>query len=341
MDSGFRALDPPTEGKYIVLRRTNNSILGVPGNPNSDLEIMEMRLYQTPNLLMKLSGKVTVTGPDPEQSIFAATNLITNLEDRTASSFSNTSSDTPPYIRPISKRGSNYHDFYSCYRVSSATLAAKNHILELKFDLGDSYFQHAILIVGDTGRENPEDGEQIKDYLVRNFEIYVGDDPSYAKNTKCAGGPFLAGAIDWGEEIWCNRQGRYTTLVANYQSESAPYSMGICSVGIFGTQYARSVAAPDRVTVAYEGVHEFSIAKITATFEIGNVLDIRLRKVDSQSLSWVTFIEQAGSHTIKLNPGKTAPGVYILQFESYDNNSTPKTALRTDTINIEISQPIC
>lgn len=241
MDSGFKALDPPTEGKYIVLRRTVNSVFNQPGLPDSNLSLMEMRLYQTPNLLMKLSGKVTVTGPDPEQSIFAATNLITNLEDRTASSFAALSTYDPKYIRPISKRGTNYYDFYSCYRVSSATLAATNHILELKFDLGDSYFQHAILIVGDAGRETPEGSEKAKDYLVRNFEIYVGDDPSYTKNTKCAGGPFLTDSdwVDFGEEIWCNKQGRYTTLVANYQSEPIPYSMGICSVGIFGTQYGR------------------------------------------------------------------------------------------------------
>ena len=37
MDSGFKALDPPTEGKYIVLRRTVDSVFNMPGLTNSDL----------------------------------------------------------------------------------------------------------------------------------------------------------------------------------------------------------------------------------------------------------------------------------------------------------------
>ena len=66
---------------------------------------------------------------------------------------------------------------------------------------------------------------------LQNFEIYIGDDPEWANNPKCPGGPFMnindltsynynsfKGAHDWvhGKEIWCNMEGRYTTLVADF-----------------------------------------------------------------------------------------------------------------------------
>ena len=44
---------------------------------------MELRLYQTPNLLDIQKNEVTISGPAPKANEWAVTNLITNLEVRT------------------------------------------------------------------------------------------------------------------------------------------------------------------------------------------------------------------------------------------------------------------
>ena len=37
---------------------------------------------------------------------------------------------------------------------------------------------------------NQENASKVK-YFFQNYEIYIGNDSDYTKNTKCAGGPFL------------------------------------------------------------------------------------------------------------------------------------------------------
>ena len=64
-----------------------------------------------------------------------------------------------------------------------------------------------------------------------NVEIYIGDSLNWSENPKCANGPFLdpddpniwiasnvVGGNLWpnGIEAWCNMEGRYMTIVADY-----------------------------------------------------------------------------------------------------------------------------
>ena len=57
--------------------------------------------------------------------------------------------------------------------------------------------------------------------LCCDFEIYVGNDPDYNNNVKCAGGPYLpfdSGFNDYetwpgGFEAWCNLEGEYVTIL--------------------------------------------------------------------------------------------------------------------------------
>ena len=42
---------------------------------------------------------------------------------------------------------------------------------------------------------------------------------------------------NYGKEIWCNKQGRYTTIVADLTQLVAPYQMSLCNVAIMGTKY--------------------------------------------------------------------------------------------------------
>lgn len=104
------------------------------------------------------------------------------------------------------------------------------------------------------------------------IEIYIGDDPlDYTKNTKCPGGPFFdfyddsnytedlnknnnSGRKVWnyGKEIWCNLQGRYTHIISDNNSREAGLynSMSICSLGIFGTRYERTGRVPSQIDFA-------------------------------------------------------------------------------------------
>ena len=47
---------------------------------------------------------------------------------------------------------------------------------------------------------------------------------------------------NWGKEVWCNMQGKYTTIVADWSLPAAvgTYEMRLCNLGIMGTEYVHS-----------------------------------------------------------------------------------------------------
>ena len=65
-----------------------------------------MRIYQTQNLLKVYEGVVTVSGPPPISPQWAATNLITNLDSRSAGND----------LKPLIESGSSNYD--SCYKTN-------------------------------------------------------------------------------------------------------------------------------------------------------------------------------------------------------------------------------
>ena len=48
-------------------------------------------------------------------------------------------------------------------------------------NLKDKYFVHAILLVQSEGQSES----------FGNYNVYIGDNSDYLKNSKCSGGPFL------------------------------------------------------------------------------------------------------------------------------------------------------
>ena len=103
-----------------------------------------------------------------------------------------------------------------------------------------SYFQHAILIVEDLSNKWTVPDMKDPKFRFQNFDVFVGNDPDYTKNTACPGGPFqnpenVAQSFTsvsynypnsskkdtdedmWnhGAEIWCNLEGQYTHIVAD------------------------------------------------------------------------------------------------------------------------------
>ena len=69
--------------------------------------IMELRLYQTPNLLKELA--VQITAPDPTSAQWSATNLITNLQTRTSGK----------NLKPMVDKAGTLASFESCYKTSN------------------------------------------------------------------------------------------------------------------------------------------------------------------------------------------------------------------------------
>ena len=47
---------------------------------------------------------------------------------------------------------------------------------------------------------------------------------------------------NYGAEIWCNTEGQYVSIVADLELiSSQPYTMTICSLGLMGVEYVRSL----------------------------------------------------------------------------------------------------
>ena len=236
-DTGFFLMQPQTKGKYVVLRRTGYNIHGSGGNHK--LNFYELRVYQTPNILQKLeaTSQVTISAPAPTESKYAADNLIKNLASR----------EQTRYAQPAIDFDLNKGNYYSCFITSNSQLAAEGNILRITIDLGQSYFQHAILAV--QGVANSANTELPQEELLQNLRFHVGDDPDYTQNVECEGGPFLVwddsksyvnakGVDQWkyGIEVWCNKQGRYTTIVSDLTHLAGKiYEISLCHLGIMGT----------------------------------------------------------------------------------------------------------
>ena len=61
-----------------------------------------------------------------------------------------------------------------------------------------------------------------------------------------------------------------------------------------------------------------------------------LRQKTGSELAWVTFIEYPLYTEIKLEPGIIAEGTYVLNIESYDDNSSVKSTLKAETITVQV-----
>ena len=81
-DTGFQPSLVPCTGDRIVIRRDGGS--NAIGSHRFVYNLFELRPYQTPNLLQLLEGNVTISAPASSDPKYAATNLITNLDNRSS-----------------------------------------------------------------------------------------------------------------------------------------------------------------------------------------------------------------------------------------------------------------
>lgn len=150
------------------------------------------------------------------------------------------------------------------FKVTEAEISSEGHLLKFGTDLGDIYFQHAILVISNNFVGWPNSPNE--KHKFQNFEIYIGNNEDYSKNNKCAGGPFMRtddssnyqtwsynGNTVWkfGEELWCNLEGRYMHIIADLSHRAElEYNLSLVTVGIMGTQYVRDSAVPEVIEVA-------------------------------------------------------------------------------------------
>ena len=217
-DGGFFPIGTTNNGRYLTFRRTyrNSSV------PGKSYGLNEVRAYQVPNLLQKLSTVTISTDTSPSYSLdTSATNLIENLGNRSAID-----------DNPIQFVDFGLASYKSCFKFTETEISSDGHFFKFGFDLGDIYFQHAILIIESVYLRHPNDTINDKNKF-QNYEIYIGNNSDYTQNSKCAGGPFMltddaANYHTWtymgttytdiwnfGKEVWCNLEGRYMHIVAD------------------------------------------------------------------------------------------------------------------------------
>ena len=134
-------------------------------------------------------------------------------------------------FNPINAVDIDEATYKSCYIVTELEISSAGHLLIFGIDLGNIYFQHAILIIESIKNLNIEVAHTEK---FQNYNIYIGNDSDYTQNSKCAEGPFMqtedhANYHTWtkgddvypdiwnsGKEIWCNLEGRFMHVVADF-----------------------------------------------------------------------------------------------------------------------------
>ena len=151
----------------------------------------------------------------------------------------------------------------------------------------------------------------------------------------------------YGDEQWCNLEGRYLHLVADLRQQylaSSTYEATICSLGVYGTKYSRTgEQASDSVQITSGESSSITLNQIESEFEIGTASGVyRVRQKANNELSFVTFrVNDEDQAVIFIDTAGQDVGNYTLILESYDATGSIGTALKTDTITITIvSSPL-
>ena len=80
-----------------------------------------------------------MSAPPPKAPEFAATNLITNLDSRSSGNG----------LEPLVDLGGNRAAYQPCFKTTHVELGPNGHMHVLGFDLSETVFMHAILLVQD------------------------------------------------------------------------------------------------------------------------------------------------------------------------------------------------
>ena len=123
-----------------------------------------IRAYQTPNLL-SIGPAEVFYATEASDPTLGASNLVENLSSR---------SSTSSWKARLSNSSVRV-DHKSCYIVTSDAVKADGNLLKLVIDLKQSFFQHAVLVVGDLYDGSDywlKTGTPLVHDLNTNFEFY-------------------------------------------------------------------------------------------------------------------------------------------------------------------------
>ena len=143
----------------------------------------------------------------------------------------------------------------------------------------------------------------------------------------------------YGKEHWCNLEGQYMHIVADLShlmvaEYNYEYEMSICTLGIYGTRYARDQNIPSSVQITKGDSMVLTVPKIYSTESIGTQLLINLRS----SQSFVTFTENEFSKDVYIDTTELEGGSEIdLILESFNSLSIAQSTLKSDTVTVIVT----
>ena len=81
----------------------------------------------------------------------------------------------------------------------------------------------------------------------------VDDSNNYTTISYAAEGGYTGDFWNFGKEIWCNKEGQYTTIVADFKhlANKENFYPGLCSLPIMGTRYIRDTNIASTLSLDY------------------------------------------------------------------------------------------
>ena len=185
-------------------------------------------------------------------------------------------------VSPIKDSTGDSEDGFSCFTTDNTRISATsiNDKLIIEANLGKVFFVHCVLLVHNLYKGIWKTDHENENEFFRNYKIYIGTEPNHTGNSPCPGGPFMQrtdsnsfGAHHdgsgtphfwkYGSESWCNMEGQYVHIVADFKDTLYPtYIASVCSIGVLGTLYERVNAAPSLITLNYMEATTFTIEHI-------------------------------------------------------------------------------
>lgn len=106
-----------------------------------------------------------------------------------------------------------------------------------------------------------------------------------------------------------------------------------------GTKYVRDGELLTSINVRANKIEIISVPHIYSLYPIGNTLAIDVRQApEAGPLVFVSLTRLSDEVLVEIDATGVPAGSYALTLESFDANSSVKSTLKTDVINIYISQ---
>jgi len=128
--------------------------------------------------------------------------------------------------------------------------------------------------------------------------------------------------------------------VSDMSTAIEAYTISINALGIMGNDYTRTINPEATMNLVPGNTRTTSIGEVTAQLPIGNTIASQFRWKDPASApSYCSLNHQIENERLQLSctpPISTPTETHELIIETFDNNSSVKSALRTDKITLNV-----